>query len=106
MENANEEYNVIVSQLAAEMLLTHVRFLANVGEESAEKLIEEFGNCAKSLEVFPDRNPWISDLSLPIHKYRKLIFMKRYFVIYQIKSDRVYIDYIVDCRQNYGWLIR
>lgn len=105
MENENEMYNVIVSDIAAEMLLVHVRFLANVSEEAARKLIEEFKISAKSLETFPDRNPRIADLALPINKYRSLLLMKRYLVIYQIKIKRVYIDYIVDCRQNYRWFL-
>jgi hypothetical protein len=30
---------------------------------------------------------------------------KRYLLIYQIKGDTVYVDYVVDCRQDYGWLL-
>jgi len=31
---------------------------------------------------------------------------KRYLILYQIKGQMVYVDYIVDCRQDYEWLIR
>jgi hypothetical protein len=41
---------------------------------------------------------------LPANKYRKLLVDKRYLLIYQIKDGTVYIDYILDCRQDYGWL--
>jgi hypothetical protein len=42
---------------------------------------------------------------LPEHKYRKLLFEKRYLLIYQIKGNTVYVDAMVDCRQDYGWLL-
>lgn len=105
MESENKSHTVIISEKAAEMLLYHARFLANVSEEAAKILIEDFRVSAKSLESIPDRNPWLSDSALPINKYRKLIFCKRYLMIYQIKSGNVYIDYIVDCRQDYRWLL-
>jgi len=34
-----------------------------------------------------------------------MLIEKQYILIYQIKDDTVYIDYVVDCRQDYGWLI-
>lgn len=105
MENEAKKYTVIVSEKAAEMLVFHARFLANVSEKATQKLIEDFTASVKSLETIPDRNPWLSDSALPINKYRKLLFCKRYLLIYQIKNDRVYVDYIVDCRQEYGWLL-
>lgn len=105
MEKADNRYTVIVSDKAAEMLVSHARFLANASAEAAQKLIDDFTVSAKSLETFPDRNPWITDLALPINKYRKLVFCKRYLMIYQIKNSTVYMDYIVDCRQDYRWLL-
>jgi hypothetical protein len=69
------------------------------------KLIEDFKISAKSLERFPDYNPWISDSAMPVNKYRKLLFSNRYLLIYQIKQSIVCVDYIVDCRQDYRWLL-
>lgn len=37
--------------------------------------------------------------------YRKLLVDKRYLFIYKIKDNTVYLDYVVDCRQEYPWLI-
>ncbi|MDF2910840.1 MAG: plasmid stabilization system [Sporolactobacillus laevolacticus] len=105
MENENKRYTVIVSEKAAEMLVSHAQFLANVSEGAAKKLIEDFEIAANSLEMIPERNACLSNQDLPINKYRKLVFSKRYLMIYQIKKDRVYVDHIVDCRQNYGWLL-
>lgn len=105
MESVDRKYIVIISDKASEMLVSHARFLAQVSEKAAQNLIEEFKVSAKSLEKLPDRNPWLSDPVVPVNKYRKLLICKRYLLIYQIKGGTVYIDYIVDCRQDYNWLL-
>ncbi|MDC3418184.1 type II toxin-antitoxin system RelE/ParE family toxin [Aquibacillus salsiterrae] len=105
MEKADKRYTVIISDKATEMLVSHTRFLTNVSNEGAEKLIEDFTVSAKSLESIPERNPLLSDPSIPSNRYRKLLFGKRYLMVYQIKNSHVYVDYIVDCRQDYQWLL-
>ncbi len=42
---------------------------------------------------------------IPTGKYRKLLIAKRYLLIYLVKGDKVYVDAVVDCRQDYGWLL-
>ena len=34
-----------------------------------------------------------------------MISAKRYLVIYEVSENIVYVDYILDCRQCYEWLI-
>lgn len=105
MQAADKKYTVIISDKATHMLVSHSRFLAQISEEAALHLIAEFNEKAKSLEQFPERNPWISDPFIPVSKYRKLLMGKRYLLIYQIKGETVYVDYVVDCRQDYSWLL-
>lgn len=105
MENDNKKYKVIISDEAAQMLVSHARFLAQVSETAALQLIAEFNEKAKSLEQFPERNPWLSDPLVQAGKYRKLLMVKRYLLICQVKGDNVYVDAVVDCRQDYGWLL-
>jgi hypothetical protein len=98
-------YKIIVSDRAIEMLMQHVRFMAQISLQAADKLRAEIIEAAKSLENFPERNSWLSDPVLPASKYRKMIINKRYLLIYQIRADSVYIEYILDCRQDYQWLL-
>lgn len=98
-------YKVVISHRAADMLLHHVRFVAQVSSQAADHLREEIIEAMKSFKDFPERNMNLTDPMLPVGKYRKLIINKRYLIIYQIKSDTVYVEYIVDCRQDYQWLI-
>ncbi|MBP1763729.1 MAG: plasmid stabilization system protein [Firmicutes bacterium] len=105
MSNENRTYTVIISEEATQMLVLHARFLAQVSEEAALRLIEEFRDKATSLEQFPERNPILIDPMITKGKYRKLLLEKRYLLIYQIKENIVYIDAVVDTRQDYGWLL-
>jgi plasmid stabilization system protein ParE len=98
-------YTLVIADRALEMLTEHVCFLAQVSEKAAERLIQEFQNKAKILKLTPERYPWLSDPMLPIHKYRKLLFEKRYLIVYQLKKKTVYIDAVVDCRQDYRWFL-
>ena len=100
------KYRIIVSERAAQMLVSHAAFLAQVSPEAAERLTAEFEKAAKSLELMPQRCPWLSGDYIPKNAYHFIMFEKRYMIIFQIKDDVVYADYVVDCRQDYGWLVR
>ena len=59
MERRNK-YGVIVSERAAQMLVSHAAFLAQVSPEAAERLTAEFEKAANSLELMPQRCPWLT----------------------------------------------
>lgn len=61
MDTDNKRYTVVISDEATQMLVSHARFLAQVSEHSAMRLIEAFQVKTKSLEQFPERNPWLVD---------------------------------------------
>ena len=98
-------YKVIITPKAAEMLIFHSRFIANVSEKAAVQFIKEFNQKAKSLEQFPERNPYVIDPMIQEGKYRKLTILKRYLLVYQIKDENIYVDALLDCRQDYKWLL-
>lgn len=105
MDN-RELYCVVVSEKAKKMLVSHAAFLAKVSPSAAEKLVEDFRETASSLKTFPNRCPWLSGAYIPKHQYRYIVFGKRYMLIYQIIDKTVYVDYCIDCRQDYGWLVK
>jgi plasmid stabilization system protein ParE len=105
MDRKNNVYEVVVSEEATQMLLSHIRFLAQVSESAAARLIESFQSSASSLSQFPQRNPWLADPLIPSKKYRKLLLDQRYLLIYQIKGTFVHVDAVVDTRQDYKWLL-
>lgn len=64
MEQQNK-YRVIVSARAAQMLVSHAAFLAQVNPAAAERLTVEFEKAAKSLEQMPQRCPWLKGEYIP-----------------------------------------
>jgi plasmid stabilization system protein ParE len=105
MDSPDKRYEVTVSEKAAEMLTQHILFVARVSESAAEKLREQIIKAIKSLDTLPRRCSWFTAEYIPRNKYRKLTVNKRYLILYQIRDDDVYVDYILDCRQDYQWLI-
>lgn len=100
------KYNVIISERAKEMLGMHIRFLAQINKPAAVKLKDRLVEEMRSLQQMPERYPFFNENYIPANKYHKLYVENWYLVLYQIKDYTVYIDWIVDCRQDYQWLIR
>lgn len=100
------KYTVIISDRAKQMLGQHIHFLAQVNKNAAVELKKRFLEAFRSLESFPHRYPFFSADFIPPNKYHKLYIKNWFLVLYQIKDDRVYIDWIVDCRQDYSWLLK
>lgn len=105
MPEHETEYTVIISKRAAQQLVAHAAFQAGLEERLAYKLTEEFRSAAVSLQKFPYRNPILRSAHFSTEKYRKMVFSKWYLLIYQIKGDKVYVEYVIDGRQEYQWLL-
>lgn len=94
------KYTVIVSRRADAMLVGHTRFLANVSVPAAKGLAAEFGKVLDSLEDNPFQFPAETDYELPPGKYRKALFGKRYKALFTVEGEAVYLDAVLDCRQD------
>lgn len=99
------KYRVIISDQAKQNLLLHVRFLAQINKSAAQKLRQRIVAEIRSLEQMPHRYPFLNAEFIPPNKYHKLYIENYYLILYQIRDDTVYVDWIVDCRQDYQWLI-
>ena len=103
---SDKKYRVIVSDRAKRMLGTHIRFMAQVNKDAAKAKKKELMEAMCSLERMPQRFPFFEEAYIPTNKYHKMFVTKWYLVLYQIQDDTVYVDYILDCRKDYSWLIR
>ena len=99
------KYIVIVSDRAKEMLGVHIRFLAQINKSAAIELKNRLVMEMRSLEEMPQRYPFFNEPYLPANKYHKIFVKNNYLVLYQIKDNTVFVDWIVDCRQDYQWLL-
>ena len=103
---SDKKYKVIVSDRAKRMLGTHIRFMAQVNKDAVKTKKQELMKAMRSLERMPQRFPFFEEAYIPTNKYHKMFVEKWYLVLYQIKDHAVYVDYILDCRKDYSWLIR
>ena len=102
----DKKYKVIVSDRAKRMLGAHIRFMAQVNKDAASTKKKEIIAAIRSLNHMPQRFPFFEEAYIPPNKYHKMFVAKWYLVLYQIQDDTVYVDYILDCRKDYSWLIR
>lgn len=100
------KYRVIVSDRVKRELGTHIRFMAQVNKEAAKNKKKQIMKALRSLSQMPQRFPFFDEMYVPPNKYHKMYVEKWYLVLYQIKDDTIYVDYILDCRKEYSWLIR
>ena len=99
------KYKIIVSDKASDMLYKHIAFIANVSKQSARKQKDEIVKAIKKLEEDADIYPYFENEYIPRNKYHKYVISKRYIILYQIKDKIVYVDCIIDTRQDYSWLL-
>jgi len=97
-----KEYNIVISEDALAMLDRHAAFLAYVSRAAAEKMADQILDDIDSLSKLPERCPFYDNQFIPVKRYRKLLSGKRYLILYEILGDTVYIDYILDGRQDIG----
>lgn len=102
---AIKRYKLIISAKARDVLGEVVAFIALNSSDNAKMVKKEIIEGIKSLEVFPERAPFLIGEFIPYNKYHKLVVLKRFLLIYQIRDEKVYIDFIVDCKQDYKWLL-
>ena len=102
----NKLYKVKISEEAQRGLGRIVSFVALNSIPAARLLKKDLVAEISSLKLLPERTPFLEGEFIPFNKYHKLVVRRNYLVIYQIKDDTVWVDYVIDCRQDYQWLIR
>ena len=93
------KYKVIVSRHVAENLLSHTGFIAQVSTEAAKRFVAEYEQIIERLE----ENPLQFQEETAFHNpdgYRRAVFAKWYKCLFIIYGETVYVDSVVDCRQN------
>ena len=98
------KYRVVISGEARRMLTEHVYFLARVNPEAAKRLQARIMDAMRSLETMPERYPYLEPEDRR-STYRKMVVSQQYLVIYTVQQDTVFVEYVLDGRQDYGWLL-
>jgi plasmid stabilization system protein ParE len=100
------QFKITISDRSRQMLAGHVRFMAQKSPAAARKIKNKLIDAIRSLKEMPERFPFLDAEFIPPNKYHKMFVEKWYLILYQIKDQTVYVEYIVDCGQDYRWLIR
>lgn len=103
--SVDQYYKVVISDRVKRILASHIRFMAQMDSDVAKAKKKEIMDAMRSLNQMPQRFPFFNETYIIPNKYRKMFIQKWYIVLYQIKDDTVYVDYIIDCRKNYAWLM-
>ncbi|MCL2512783.1 MAG: type II toxin-antitoxin system RelE/ParE family toxin [Oscillospiraceae bacterium] len=100
MKDEIKKYKIIVHDKAAQMLYSHIQFLANVSVPAAKRLRVNLNEAIMSLEYMPFRCP-VYPTRNTLESYRQLI-TGRYKIIYSInEAERIVsVKYILDSHQN------
>lgn len=88
---------ILISNKAKLDLYLHSFYKSKYSKASSEKFFEDFNSSIQSLSLFPYMYPKISKNN----SYRKILFNKKYLIIYLIENNIIHIDSIVNCKQNY-----
>lgn len=102
----SKQYKVEISEKAKRGLAKIVTYNAIENIGYARKLKQEIIASIKTLEQIPERCPFFEGEFIPYNKYHKLIISRHFIALYILQDEIVRIEYIIDCRQDYQWLIR
>jgi len=94
------KYNIVISEDALSMLDKHTQFLAKVNVNAAKKFADQILDDIDSLSTLPERCPFYENAFVPGNRYRMLVSCKRYLIIYEISAGNVFVDFIIDSRQD------
>ncbi len=69
------------------------------------KVKNDLMGAIRSLQQIPERFPFLEAEFIPFNKYHKMFVEKVYLIFISDQDQMVYVDHIVDCRQDYEWLM-
>ena len=99
------QYKIIISPDAYQGIIDHAVFLANVSRSAATKFRKNIITDINSLKENPQRHSFCKSPEMEDKIYRKMLSEKRYYIIYRIIESTVLVDFVIDCRQDYHWLL-
>ena len=100
------KYRIEISGRVDAMLLSHIEFLARVSVPAAKAFRNAYAEIIHEIEVNPFQFPIETDPNLPDGLYRKALFAKRYKALFIVEDNIVFLDAVVDCRQDAGRIMR
>ena len=98
----NKKYSVYVRDHCLDSLDTHVAFLANVSVDAARNLVNAFWEMTNDLRTFPERNVRLQLATKPDAVFHRANLGSYHAALYEIEEDAIYMEEVLDLRQNVG----
>lgn len=94
------KYKIVLQKEAWHSINQLINFLSIYNINYSQKVLKNILKSIKSLEYFPNRNPYL----IFNKKYRKMLFLKKYLIIYSVDDIQniIYIKYVFNTKQNYN----
>lgn len=73
------------------------------GPECAMRILDAYDEAIDALSNHPDRGCRLEDLP---NKYRAVPFWPHLWLVYLVDRQMIYVDLIIDDRQNYGKIFK
>ena len=83
--------------------MLHTEFLARVSLVAARRLLADFRKVKIRLAANPFQFPFADKTDapgIPPETYRKYLLCERYKALFLVEGSNVYVDAIIDCRQE------
>lgn len=100
------KYRLVLSGRVDAMLLGHIEFLSRVSIPAAKRFRSAFAEVVREIAANPFQFPIETDPNLPDGLYRKALFAKRYKALFMVDGNMVFLDAVVDCRQDTEHIMR
>ena len=100
-----KQYKVIVSERAKRNLAKITTHIAIEDAMYSRKVKAEIVSALKSLSKLPERCPYLEGEFIPYNKYHKFVVASNFIFLYIVQDDVVIVEHIIDCRQDYQWLL-
>ena len=97
-------YNIIISKDAEDDLKGYIKYLyvEKKNEQAAKSVLDDFEETIQSLRRVAPSLKLCENPRLKIQEYRRINFIKhRYFMLYRIQRENVYVDAIFHELQDY-----
>ena len=93
------KYKIIVSRHVAGHLRSHVEFISRVSIKAARQFVAEYEDVLNRMEENPLQFQIDTSFDNP-DEYRRAVFGKWYKCLFVIDGTTIYLESVVDCRQE------
>lgn len=91
-------YTLHIHPKVSEQLQRHAEFIARISKPAAIRFRNDFQQIVHEITSNPFMFP--ADQTIPVEGYQRALFGKWYKAVFYVDGNSIYLDAVVDCRQE------